>query len=177
MVGVRKIFNVDCVLCELIIQAWKCVCIASIANFYISQMSSLSLTSSFSSAPLIFFGSRRLRVEWHWKVDFTKKVWTWTEVVKRQLLIFCTSTFISSYYWRQWRCRDDPFSCWFIFGLTWRSACHGVKNYFSQEIISPLLLLLTYTLHVSTVNCFSTMNHIVPDRSVAQQRGELKDLQ
>ena len=108
--------------------------------------------------PLIFFGSRRLRVEWHWKVDFTKKVWTWTEVVKRQLLIFCTSTFISSYYWRQWRCRDDPFSCWFIFGLTWRSACHGVKNYFSQEIISPLLLLLTYTLLLFTAELQSNTN-------------------
>ena len=41
--------------------------------------------------------------------------------------------------WKRWRWRDNPFCCWFIFGLTWRSACHGVKNYFSLQIISPLL--------------------------------------
>ena len=106
-------------------------------------------TSSFCT--FIFQSSRRQRVKWHWKVDSSEKLdtkrerrWkgdfqyfalTHSPPGHSHLFLFLT------YYRRQWRCWDDPFSCWFIFGLTWRRACHGVKNYFSQEIISPLLLL------------------------------------
>ena len=149
MAAVRKIFNVDCVLGELIIQPWKCVCIASMANFCISQMSSLSQYLFFLH---IYFSKLKateskmtLKSRLQWKIRHEER-----EAMKRWFSIFCIDPLFSghphlflflTYYRRQWRCWDDPFSCWFIFGLTWRRACHGVKNYFSQEIISPLLLL------------------------------------
>ena len=146
MAAVRKIFNVDCALGELIIQPWKCVCIASMANFCISQMSSLSQYLFFLH--IYFSKLKATESKMTLKSRLRWKKWTRREeVMKWWLSIFCIeplsghSRFFFSFYRGQWRCWDVPFSCWFIFGLTWRRACHGVKNYFSQEIISPLLLL------------------------------------